>query len=472
MKNLKSKIKNICCIGAGYVGGPTMSVIADKCPDIMVTVVDINTEKINCWNEEDLKKLPIFEPNLEEVISRVRNRNLFFSTDIENSIKKADLIFISVNTPIKEKGIGSGKASNLKWVESSARQISSYAEGHTIVVEKSTLPVRTAETIKNILASSFKDKNKSFSVLSNPEFLSEGNALNDLLNPDRVLIGGEDYDSINVLKEIYTRWVDPKKIICTNVWSSELSKLVANAFLAQRISSINTVSAICEASGAEVNEVAKAVGTDKRIGSKFLNPGPGFGGSCFKKDILNLVYLCNHFGLPEVAEFWEQVIKMNTWQQERIYKVVVSRLFGNVDNKKLAILGFSFKSNTNDTRESPAIELCKNLLNEGAFLAINDPKVKKNQIEKDLNLNESSNQDIYSSEGGWYYEESVYNAIDNSDGIIILTEWDEYKNLDWEKISRITRQPAWIFDTRLIIDPIKVKEAGLNLWRLGDGNNR
>ncbi len=472
MKNLKSKIKNICCIGAGYVGGPTMSVIADKCPDIMVTVVDINTEKINCWNEEDLKKLPIYEPNLEDVISRVRNRNLFFSNDIENSIKKADLIFISVNTPIKEKGIGSGKASNLKWVESSARQISSYAEGHTIVVEKSTLPVRTAETIKNILASSFKDNNKSFSVLSNPEFLSEGNALDDLLNPDRVLIGGEDYDSINALKEIYTRWVDSKKIICTNVWSSELSKLVANAFLAQRISSINTVSAICEASGAEVNEVAKAVGTDKRIGSKFLNPGPGFGGSCFKKDILNLVYLCNHFGLPEVAEYWEQVIKMNTWQQERIYKVVVSRLFGNVVNKKLAILGFSFKSNTNDTRESPAIELCKNLLNEGAFLAINDPKVKKNQIEKDLNLNESPDQDINFSEGGWYYEESVYNAIDKSDGVIILTEWNEYRNLDWDKISRITRKPAWIFDTRLIIDPIKVKEAGLNLWRLGDGNNR
>ena len=473
MKDLKYKIKNICCVGAGYVGGPSMTVIAEKCPEITVKVVDINSEKINNWNDKDFEKIPVYEPGLVDVLKRVRNKNLFFSTDIEGAIKNADMVFISVNTPIKNKGIGAGQASNLHWVESCARQISSLAEGFTIVVEKSTLPVRTAETIKKILFPSKKDvSNKTFAVLSNPEFLSEGNAIDDLLNPDRVLIGGEDIDAIFSLKSIYSSWVDESKIICTNLWSSELSKLVANAFLAQRISAINSVTAICEASGAEVTEVVNAIGTDKRIGNKFLNPGPGFGGSCFKKDILNLVYLCNHFGLNEVAEFWEQVIKINSWQQERIYKIVVSKLFGNIVNKKLAILGFSFKSNTNDTRESPSINLCKNFLLEGAFLAIHDPKVDRNQIEKDLNNPELKKDNSFSREGNWVFEETVYDAIKDSDGVIILTEWDYYRNLDWHKISCIMRAPSWIFDTRLILDPIEIKETGLNLWRLGDGENK
>ena len=360
-KAIRFQIKNICCIGAGYVGGPTMSVIAKYCPDITVNVVDINEERIKKWNGA-INQLPIFENGLAEIISDYRGKNLFFSNDIKNSIELADIIFISVNTPIKSYGIGAGEASDLRWVESSAREISKYAKGHTIVVEKSTLPVKTAEIIKSILEStnqkSVDNATKSFSVISNPEFLAEGTAINDLENPDRVLIGGENLESINVLKNIYLRWVPEEKILTTNLWSSELSKLIANAFLAQRISSINTVSAICESTGANVDEVARAVGTDSRIGLKFLKSGPGFGGSCFKKDILNLVYICKSLGLNEVASYWESIMTINDWQQERIYKTVVDKLYGNISGKKIVILGFSFKANTNDTRNSPSIKIC------------------------------------------------------------------------------------------------------------------
>ena len=371
---MKNKfIKNICCIGAGYVGGPTMSVIALNCPEIKIEVVDINEKKIEAWNSVDLSQIPVFEPGLEEIVKKCRGRNLFFSTQIEESISHADIIFISVNTPTKKKGIGAGFASDLKWIESSARQIAKFARNHTVVVEKSTLPVKTAETIKTILNSSKqndgankKDKNKTFSIVSNPEFLAEGTAINDLQNPDRVLIGGEDDFSINLISNIYKRWVDSEKIITTNLWSSELSKLVANAFLAQRISSINSISALCESTGANISEVARAIGTDTRIGEKFLKPGPGFGGSCFKKDILNLVYLSRYYGLYEVAEYWEKVVGINDWQQKRISSLVIRNLFGTLSNKRLAIFGFSFKANTNDTRESPSINISKNLLQEGA----------------------------------------------------------------------------------------------------------
>ena len=466
-------IKNICCIGAGYVGGPSMAVIADQCPDIKVIVVDTNQERISQWNNNNLDELPIYERGLDKIVKRVRNKNLFFSSDVEAAIRNADMIFISVNTPIKTKGIGAGQASNLHWVEVCARQINELAEEHTIVVEKSTLPVRTAQTIKNILSSNIKNSEKeqhrSFSILSNPEFLSEGNAINDLENPDRVLIGGDDFKAIKTLQKIYENWVPAKKIICTNLWSSELSKLVSNAFLAQRISSINTVSAICEASGAHVNEVSKAIGSDSRIGEKFLNAGPGFGGSCFKKDILNLVYLCKHFGLYEVAEFWEQVVKINNWQQNRIFQIIFNKLFGNIIGKKITILGFSFKSNTNDTRESPSIEICRNLLFEGANLIINDPKVSKEQISKDLFNYEPSNKNTIPEFGCWTFEQSIIKSIQGSDAVVILTEWEEYKNLNWQKISLNMRKPAWVFDTRLILDKEQVISSGLNFWGLGDG---
>ena len=470
VEKFKKKINNICCIGGGYVGGPTMAVIADNCPDINVTVVDKNVERIKSWNDEDLTKLPVFEPGLEEIIQRVRNKNLFFSSDIDINISKADIIFLSVNTPTKTKGIGSGQASDLTWIEACARQVADAAKGHTIVVEKSTIPVRTAETVKKILESNNKDN--SFSVLSNPEFLAEGTAINDLEKPDRILIGGEDHVAIELLSDIYRKWVDETKILKTNIWSSELSKLIANAFLAQRVSSINSVSAICEVTGANVKEVSKAVGFDSRIGNKFLNPGPGFGGSCFKKDILNLIYLCNYYGLSEVAKYWEQVININNWQQDRIYKTVVDKLFGTVYKKKIIILGFSFKANTNDTRESTSISISKNLINEGAHLLIHDPKVSSKQIAKDLEkepLTENSKSAEVNNYGTWEYITNLENAFINVDAVIVLTDWKVYRDLDWNQISNQIRPPAWVFDTRLILNKNKIISSNLNYWGLGIG---
>ena len=468
-KESQFNIKNICCIGAGYVGGPTMSVIAKYCPEITVNVVDVNEDRIKSWNG-DYEKLPVFEPGLAQIVRKVRGKNLFFSIDVEKAIKIADVIFISVNTPIKSHGIGAGEASDLKWVESSAREISMYAKGHTIVVEKSTLPVKTASIIKSILESSSKDSvggdlKKTFSVLSNPEFLAEGTAINDLENPDRVLIGGEDKTSIDVLKEIYIRWVKKEKIITTNLWSSELSKLIANAFLAQRISSINSVSAICESTGANVEEVALAVGKDSRIGEKFLKSGPGFGGSCFKKDILNLVYICKSLGLREVAEYWDEIIKINDWQQDRIYKTVVDKLYGNISGKRIVILGFSFKANTNDTRNSPSITICRKLLAEDAQLVIHDPKVGKNNVFEAL-IGSKNNIKFHNK---LIYEINIPKAIENADAVLIMTEWEDYKNLDWKKLQIKMRKPSWVFDTRSIISPDKIKETDLNFWQLGNG---
>jgi len=456
---------NICCIGAGYVGGPTMAVIADFCPNILVNVVDINEDRINAWNNKNLNKLPIFEPGLKEIVERVRNKNLFFSKSIKSAIENADIIFISVNTPIKKNGLGAGKASDLRWVESSARQIKSFSKGHTIVVEKSTLPVRTAETIRSILQSSNsseRDTNqkKTYSILSNPEFLAEGTAIEDLRNPDRILIGGEDEYAIKTLINIYENWIPKSKIICTNLWSSELSKLMANAFLAQRISSINTVSAICESTGADVQEVSLAIGMDTRIGNKFLNSGPGFGGSCFKKDILNIVYLAEFYGLKEVGDYWKSIIEINNWQKKRIYKIIVEKLYGNLANKKIAILGFSFKANTNDIRESPAISICNNLLNEGAIISIHDPKVDKQTIMVNLEVNNHDNI---------YVEHDIDTAVLNSDAILILTDWDEYKNLNYEHFSKLMRKPAWVFDTRSVVNIEKIKNTDLKFWKIGYG---
>ena len=474
-------IKNICCIGAGYVGGPTMSVLADKCPHLNIHVVDINEQRIKAWNSSNLEDLPIYEPGLDKKIKKCRGINLFFSTDIEKNISNADIVFISVNTPTKTKGIGAGKASDLKWVEACARQVSKYAIGNTIVVEKSTLPVKTAEVIKIILEDAqLNSQNKpktTFDVLSNPEFLAEGSAIEDLENPDRVLIGGENIEAINLLSEIYLNWVPKEKILHTNIWSSELAKLTSNAFLAQRISSINSISAICEATGADVREVSRAIGSDSRIGSKFLDSGPGFGGSCFKKDILNLVYLCEYFGLPEVAKFWEEVIEINKWHQHRISKLIVKKLFGTVTGKKISILGFAFKANTNDTRESAAITICKDLIEEGALLSIHDPKVDKNQIEKDLGIISISTcenkleDESFKNKGGWTYATSANASLTGADASIILTEWKEYENIDWHLAKKIMRSPSWIFDARSILIPKKVKDAGLNLWRIGDGSH-
>jgi UDPglucose 6-dehydrogenase len=457
-----------------------MAVIADRCPEVEVNVVDLNTERIAAWNDPDLSKLPVYEPGLDQIVARTRGRNLNFSTAVDEAIAEADMVFISVNTPTKTRGIGAGQASDLRWVEACARQVARAAKGHTIVVEKSTLPVRTAEAVQTILATAptpdqAGGETRTFAVLSNPEFLAEGTAIKDLESPDRVLIGGEDPKAIETLAEIYGQWVAPERILRTNLWSSELSKLTANAFLAQRISSINSISALCEATEANVEEVARAIGTDSRIGGKFLKAGPGFGGSCFQKDILNLVYLCRHYGLDEVADYWESVVSLNTWQQHRISRKVVQTLFGTVTGKRIAVLGFAFKADTNDTRESPAIRICRDLIEEGAQLAIYDPKVSPYQIEVDLLKGNNSmvNESLTSGNGGsktWEVCVSAEEACKGADAAIVLTEWKQFGSLEWDDLGEGMRQPAWVFDTRGVVDPEAARKAGLRLWQLGRGS--
>jgi UDPglucose 6-dehydrogenase len=456
-------VTSICCIGAGYVGGPTMAVIADRCPGIQVTVLDLNAERIAAWNDPDLSQLPVYEPGLDAVVGRARGHNLHFTTAVEAAIAGADMVFLSVNTPTKTKGVGAGQASDLRWIEVSARQVAACAQGHTIVVEKSTLPVRTAETVQTILSAVPAAEGKTFSVLSNPEFLAEGTAIADLQAPDRVLIGGEDPAAIEALAAIYGQWVPAERILRTNLWSSELSKLTANAFLAQRISSINAIAAICEATGADVDEVAKAIGADSRIGAKFLKAGPGFGGSCFQKDILNLVYLCGHYGLHEVAAYWQQVVALNTWQQQRIARLVVNRLFGTVSGKRIGVLGFAFKADTNDTRESPSIRICRDLLEEGAVLQILDPKVSEQQMARDLG------QPAGAGEGSWQQVAEVQQAACGADALLLLTEWQEFAQIDWAAVAELMRRPAWLFDARAKADAAAARAAGLQVWTVGEG---
>ena len=472
---MSDEVKTICCIGAGYVGGPTMAVIADKCRHLKVIVVDLNKDKIDSWNNKDLTKLPVYEPGLKDLIKRCRGNNLFFSTKIQKSIAESDMVFISVNTPTKQSGLGAGEASDLKYIESSARSIAEFAIGHTIIVEKSTIPVKTAEVIKTILISSQIDQEKkttkSFTVLSSPEFLAEGTAIDDLINPSRVLIGGDSTNSINALVNIYKNWVSEEKIIKTNIWSSELSKLTANAFLAQRVSSINSISALCEKTGADISEVATAVGMDYRIGKHFLKSGPGFGGSCFKKDILNLVYICKLYGLEEVANYWKEVLKINHWQQNRLTNIIVNKLFGTVTNKKIGVLGFSFKANTNDIRESPAINICTNLLIDGAKLSIYDPKVKSTEIIDNLKEKISKKYKSFKVENYVSIPHSYEQLADGADAILILTEWDEFTKIEWSKISKFMRKPSWIFDCRNMIDLNDFAESDLNIWKLGFGSN-
>lgn len=465
-------IQSICCIGAGYVGGPTMAVIAQKCPEIKVTVVDISKTRIDAWNQADLDKLPIYEPGLKEVVTEARGRNLFFSTNVEKGIREAQMIFISVNTPTKTYGMGKGMAADLKYVELCARQIAELANEDKIVVEKSTLPVRTAQSIKTILSNN--GKGYHFDVLSNPEFLAEGTAISDLYNPDRVLIGGEQtpegLKAIEALSSIYAHWIPRERILQTKVWSSELSKLTANAFLAQRISSINSISALCERTGADVDEIARAIGADSRIGQKFIKASVGFGGSCFQKDILNLVYLCHHFNLPEVADYWEQVIKMNDYQKHRFAKQIIDTLFNTVSGKKIAFLGWAFKKDTNDTRESAAIYVAHELLQDKAEIHIYDPKVTKEQIERDLEqfaLQCKESQGEISSHV--HVHTDPYTAMDKAHAIAVLTEWDEFRNYDWQTIYKNVYKPAFIFDGRNILDANKLKEIGFGLNSIGKG---
>ena len=461
------EITKICCIGAGYVGGPTMAVIAQKCPHIKVTVVDLNAERIAAWNDSNVDNIPIYEPGLSEIVRETRNRNLFFSTDVDTAIDEAEMIFISVNTPTKTYGAGKGMASDLKYIELCARQIAKIAKTDKIVVEKSTLPVRTAEAIKSILDNT--GNGVKFQILSNPEFLAEGTAVSDLLNPDRVLIGGDPSEegqrAIQKLVAIYSKWVPNQQILTTNLWSSELSKLTANAFLAQRISSINAMSELCEKTGADINEVAKAIGMDSRIGPKFLKASVGFGGSCFQKDILNLVYIAKSFGLNEVADYWEQVIVMNDHQKDRFAKNIITTLYNTISGKKIAFLGWAFKKDTNDTRESAAIYVADYLLKEEANIAVFDPKVAKNKILSDLDYLESRKPELNRKRVSAY--DNPYSACKNAHAIAILTEWDEFNTYDWKNIYEAMEKPAFVFDGRNCLDRKKLTDIGFIYQGIG-----
>lgn len=447
--------KNILCIGAGYVGGPTMAMIAAKCPQYKVTVADINVQKIMAWQTENL---PIYEPGLLEVVKKSLGRNLFFSTNIEEGIKKADIIFVSVNTPTKTYGGGAGKTADLQYWEKTARDIVRIAESDKIIVEKSTLPVRTAEAMERILNA--KNKGIHFDVLSNPEFLAEGTAIADLENPDRVLIGSRETEkgrkARNELVEIYANWVQRDRILTCDVWSAELSKLVANAFLAQRISSINSISALCERTEADIKKVAHAIGMDSRIGSKFLNASVGFGGSCFRKDILNLVYICERYGLHEVAQYWENVVKINEYQEDRFVQKMLHAMFNTIAHKRITLFGFAFKANTGDTRESPAIYVVRKLVEEHAHVVISDPEALHN-----------AEQDLKDLREYIEFEADPYKAAQHAHAIAIMTEWELYKTLDYKKIFENMEKPAFLFDGRNILDHQKIHEIGFNVYPIG-----
>ncbi|KAG8933329.1 UDP-glucose 6-dehydrogenase 1 [Tulasnella sp. 417] len=464
------EVKKICCIGAGYVGGPTCAVIALKCPQIQVTIVDLNQARVDAWNSPDYN-LPIYEPGLLEVVKEARGRNLFFSTDVDKGIREADLIFVSVNTPTKKSGVGAGFAADLNYVELATRRIAAIATSNKIVVEKSTVPCRTAESMRTILEANSKPGTR-FDILSNPEFLAEGTAIDDLFSPDRVLIGSlqtqEGKDACEALASVYSNWVPRERILTVGLWSSELSKLAANAMLAQRISSINALSAICEATGANIDEVAHAVGKDTRMGPKFLRASVGFGGSCFQKDILNLVYLSESLHLPEVAAYWRQVVEMNEYQKRRFSKRVVDTLFNTITGKRIAVLGFAFKADTGDTRESASITLIRDFLSERARVAIYDPKVDEAQIWLDLQeaLPTTPLEQIKKSVTIY---KSALEACEAAEAVVIATEWKEFRQIDWNVVYDKMSKPAFVFDGRLLVDADSLRKIGFKVTTIGRG---
>lgn len=448
--------KTVLCIGAGYVGGPSMAVFAHKCMDYKFIVADINEERIKAWNSDTL---PVYEPGLDDIVKGARGKNLFFTTDIPAGIKEADIIFVSVNTPIKTFGAGAGKAADLQYVERAARLISKHADSDKIVVEKSTLPIKTAEAISEILHSNGAKKN-NFQIISNPEFLAEGSAINDMENPDRVLIGAEETPegarALGEIIDIYAHWVPRERIITASVWSSELSKLAANAFLAQRVSSINSITPLCELTGANADEVANVIGKDSRIGPKFLKTSPGFGGSCFKKDILNLVYIAQSYGLTEVADYWEAVVRMNEYQESRFVNRMVRLMFNTIAGKRVALFGFAFKAGTSDTRESPAVYISKDLIDEHAELVITDPKAVPN-----------ARKDLAKYGGKVSFTEDPYEAAYGAHAIAVVTGWNEYKKLDYKKIYSTMERPAFIFDGCNCLDAGALYDIGFNVIPLG-----
>jgi UDPglucose 6-dehydrogenase len=459
------RLHHICCIGAGYVGGPTCATIALKCPHVKVTIVDLNEKRIAAWNSDDL---PIYEPGLDEVVKQCRGKNLFFSTDVKRAIEEADIIFASVNTPTKVTGVGAGRAADLRYIESVGRTVAEYANRSKIIIEKSTVPVKTAEALERVVSAN--TGSHSFWILSNPEFLAEGTAMKDLSNPDRVLIGGptthDGACAAGVLADIYANWVPRERILTTNLWSSELSKLVANAMLAQRVSSMNSISQLCEKTGADVQEVSRAIGADSRIGSKFLGASVGFGGSCFQKDILNLVYICESEGLHEVAKYWQMVVDMNEHQKQTFAGNIISTLFNTVTCKKIAILGFAFKKDTGDVRETPAVTVCNMLLQDGANVTVYDPKVKREDALAEFKYHKMS-----VDESRLAFAKSPEEAVDGAHALVVLTEWDEFKNYPYDDFYSKMMKPAFLFDGRSILDHTRLEDIGFEVHAIGKGRS-
>merc|ERR1711979_124197 len=457
------RLHHICCIGAGYVGGPTCATIALKCPHVKVTIVNLNEARIAAWNSDDL---PIYEPNLDYVVKACRGKNLFFSTDVKGAIQEADIIFASVNTPTKIRGVGAGRAADLRYIESVGRTVAQHANRSKIIIEKSTVPVKTAEALERVVVANRTAH--SFWILSNPEFLAEGTAMRDLSNPDRVLIGGptsaEGLAAAGVLADIYANWVPRDRILTTNLWSSELSKLVANAMLAQRVSSMNSISQLCEKTGADVQEVSRAIGADSRIGGKFLGASVGFGGSCFQKDILNLVYICESEGLHEVAKYWQMVVDMNEHQKMTFASKIISTLFNTVSFKKIAVLGFAFKKDTGDVRETPAVNVCNMLLQDGAIVHVYDPKVKKEDA-----LNEFRYHNMQVDENRFVFSSTPQEAVADAHAIVVLTEWDEFKTLPYHEFHAMMMKPAFLFHGRGILNHRELEGIGFEVHAIGKG---
>mmetsp|Transcript_105613 Transcript_105613/g.286691 ORF Transcript_105613/g.286691 Transcript_105613/m.286691 type:complete len:493 (+) Transcript_105613:84-1562(+) len=456
------RLDKVCCIGAGYVGGPTMATIAHKCPEITVNIVDLNEARIAAWNSDSL---PIYEPGLKEIVDACRGRNLFFSTDVQAGIEDADIIFASVNTPTKTQGVGAGRAADLKFIESVGRTIAQHANRSKIVIEKSTVPVKTAEALERVLTANELQSGtvgKRFYILSNPEFLAEGTAMTDLDSPDRVLIGGQVEQAVQVLVDIYAHWVPRERILTTNLWSSELSKLVANAMLAQRVSSINSISRLCERTGADVGEVSRAIGTDSRIGKKFLNASIGFGGSCFQKDILNLVYICEQFGLDECAQYWQKVVDMNEYQKKTFTGRIIKALFNTISRKKIAVFGFAFKKDTGDVRETPALTVCDMLMQDGALVHVYDPKVQREDA-----ITEFKYHGVTVDDKLFTFTNTPDEAVEGAHAIVILTEWDEFKTYKYDVFYSKMMKPAFLFDGRNLLDHVGLQKVGFEVHAIG-----
>jgi len=436
----------ITIIGTGYVGSVSGACLADFGNNVIC--VDTNAEKI-----EEFKKgkIPIYEPGLDTVVEKNRKSGrLSFSTDIESALKESNVVFIAVGTPPADDG-----SADLVYVESAARKIGSVIDEYTVIVNKSTVPIGTGRKVTNWIKDELdkRKKNIEFDVVSNPEFLREGSAVYDFTHPDRVVIGSDSERARNIMKDVYrSLYLNETPFIETNLESAEMIKYASNAFLAVKITFINEIANLCEKTGADVLAVAKAMGKDGRIGSKFLHPGPGYGGSCFPKDTRALAKIGQENG--EILNIVETTIDINEKQKIRAAKKIETSL-GCLKGKTISILGLAFKPNTDDMRESPAISICEYLAQKGASLRVYDPAAMKEASWRLSSIKDSL-----------YFADCEYNAIKGSDALVIATEWNQFRNLDISKIKDLMSS-NYFFDLRNIYKPSEIKSHGFNYFGIG-----